>query len=94
MTRHYAPRIIACACCDQIGPIEARGLIADCYERHRYRGTLDDYPTRQQLIAAELATLDRGQPTLRSLAARLGVSTRTIQRHRARQRQEQEEVAA
>lgn len=92
--KRYPPRLVACACCDQIGPIQARGLIADCYERHRYRGTLDDYPTRQQLIAAELATLDRGQPTLRSLAARLGVSTRTIQRHHARQQQEQEEVAA
>lgn len=82
------PVEIVCRCCGQLGMHNARGLRATCYSRHTDAGTLHQYPrlntklprlwrieTYQELAAS---TTSREQ-----IAARLGVTERSVQRYAA-----------
>lgn len=44
--QHQEPkgRVAECVCCGAEGPVKGRGLIYICYQKHRWAGTLAQYP--------------------------------------------------
>ncbi|WP_188187995.1 hypothetical protein [Nonomuraea sp. SYSU D8015] len=93
MSKHR--RIITCICCGQDGPSRARRLIQPCYDRHKKRGTLTQYPrvtnpdtwhptgSHGQRMLARYQQLTSLRPPLSiaRIAFELGVSERQVQRY-------------
>jgi hypothetical protein len=71
-----------CARCEQTAPIVGRGLCDAC-KRWCYRnGSMEDYPretNRAADVYAEYELIRSGGGTLEELAARIGVSVRSLQ---------------
>lgn len=90
---------IRCRCCGKPGLHRGRRLITACYERYRYRGTLDQFPRSRQEAKDWAPTAPKGRRTLaryaelvaeRATPARirweLSLSPRQIQRYAAAHR--------
>ncbi|RCG31917.1 hypothetical protein DQ384_05070 [Sphaerisporangium album] len=83
------PKVI-CLDCEHLRAHDGRGLCHYCYGAHQYAGTLDQYPVLRTSVNHQARMesfaemyLRRPRPTLKELAAELGVGVRSIERYRA-----------
>jgi hypothetical protein len=70
-----------CLECGSTSTQRARGLCEPCYQRHRYRGTLDNFerPSRTADEVLDEWVLLRGDGhTIRQAAARLGMTHKAL----------------
>lgn len=76
-------RTAPCASCGECSVIEGRGLCAACYQRHRYRGTLEQFPRHFRPAADFVEDWEflRRQGYTRALAAeRMGISKKRLEK--------------
>lgn len=82
---------MTCLQCGRNARNHGRGLCRACHRHLSWSGGLEDYPRGVDARAEDIAELDARRLSARQIAARLGVSDRTVYRHRTRMRLEQKQ---
>ena len=75
-----------CACCGREGHLNGRGLLRRCANRHRADGRLEEWPTERELIEEDIRMVLATGVEYAVVAARCGVTPRTVCRVVARWR--------
>lgn len=87
---------ITCICCGELGGHHGRGLCEPCWQRHRYHGTLDQFP-RTHLPSADLVEdyefLARFGYTRRTAAERMGITKKRLEKAIERQSRRLQEAS-
>jgi hypothetical protein len=85
--------VAECASCEEVGPIQSRGLCFRCYDHHQADGTLGEYGYVREDRIADYMSLRRAGLTCEEAAARVGVTARTGYRYEREYRQSFEVAA-